>query len=90
MDSFEQAYKQKRKQYKQRIAPNLTPLQFRALKALNNHDTITIIEADKNLGTCAVDRAHGYIKAGIDGRLGDNGNFRPISQEIAVQLQHQL
>ena len=67
-----------------------TSHRYNSEKALNNHNTIAIIEADKNLGTYAVDRAHGYIKAGIDEHLGDKGNYKPISQEIAVQLQHQL
>ena len=90
MDSFKQAYKYKRKQYKRRIAPNLTPLQFRALKALNNHDNITIIEVDKNIGIYIVDRARSYINAGINKHLGDNRNYKTITCKIAVQLQHQL
>ena len=90
MDSFEHAYKHNRRRYKKRIAPNLTPLQFRAMRALNNHDTIAVIEADKNLGTCVIDRAPGYIQPGISEHLGNERNYKQISSETAVRLQHQL
>ena len=60
------------------------------MRALNNHDTIAVIEADKNLGTCVIDRVPGYIQPGINEHFGNERNYKPIFRETAVRLQHQL
>lgn len=56
-----------------RCHPNLTPRKYSLLASFKFHDLYIVIESDKNLGLCILERDY-YIKRCIEEHLGNPAN----------------
>jgi len=69
--------------------PNLTHFQWNLLKYLRRHDKYIVVEADKNLGPCILDRIT-YIQRGCSEHLGDTTTYRKLTETPADTLMRGL
>ena len=87
LDEFEAAVRsaQHNRKLGQRVRPNLSPTQWRLVQFLRKHNLYIVIASDKNLGPCILDRI-AYIKRGCSEHLGNEQNYRIISENAAIHL----
>ncbi len=78
--AFEAAQKQNSKRHK--FKPNLTHAQWTLMRFLRKHNKYIVVEADKNLGPCIMDRSV-YIRRGCIEHLGDERNYKIITKQQA-------
>lgn len=62
---------------------NLSPLSFNLMQYLKNHDHLIVVQGDKNLGPCILDRTF-YIFKGFSEHLGNTRNYK----ELTVKWAH--
>ena len=67
-------FKNKKKNYK-----NLLPNQTAALRWLAEHPEITVWSADKNLGTCVIERDK-YVRLAFRDHLSDNRTYKQLTE----------
>ena len=89
INDFEIAYRLAQRKYNRRRARNLTRKKFRLLCWLFNNDFYIVVDADKNLGPCILERDL-YIRRAIEDHLGNRRNYKIISPETAQRMQHRL
>lgn len=82
LNNFEEAVLNDKQQTKQRrkVYSNLTPYHWDLIESLRNHDDYIIVEADKNLGPCLLDRQV-YIERGCSEHLGNPTNYQEITEQ---------
>ena len=56
---------------------------------LKNHDVYIVVQGDKNLGPCILERRL-YIQRAFSEYLGNDQNYRQISKEGAFNHQREL
>jgi len=80
LNKFEAAveHEKKSKKKRNRILTNLTHQQWAMVDTLRQNDNYIVIEADKNLGPCLLDREV-YIERGCSEHLGNTTNYKQIS-----------
>lgn len=64
---------------------NLTKSQLRLMKFLKDNDKYIIVEGDKNLGPCILDRIQ-YIRRGCLDHLSNTRNYEQLSHRTAYNL----
>ena len=89
INAFVKEFSSTRRRYLKRTAPNLTNKQFRLISDMKNNTIYIIIEADKNLGPCILEREH-YIRRAFEEHLGNERNYKIITKAEAIQLQMDL
>ena len=87
INSFQAAIEAAQHQLSQRrsFKPNLSHSQWTLLEYLRRHDMYIVVEADKNLGPCILDRII-YIRRGCSEHLGNESNYKIISEQEARTL----
>lgn len=85
IDGFEAALRAAQRQHhrRHRVSPNLTAGQWELLRYLRRHDDLIVVEADKNLGPCILDRIV-YIRRGCSEHLGNAQNYQILSKAEAL------
>ena len=86
---FSQDLWRAQKRWRGRHPPNLTPRMFHLLNQFKKCDTYIVIEADKNLGVCILEREY-YIKRAIEEHLGNSSVYKIISKTDANTIQYKL
>ena len=89
INNFERAYRQAQRRYNRRQPGNLTPRKFKLLHWLFNNDIYIVVDSDKGLGPCILLRDL-YIRRAIKDHLGNKKNYKIISPETALRMQHRL
>lgn len=89
MKRFLTSIHRERRRYSKPILSNIFPHHWRLIRHLKNHDQYIVVEADKNLGGCILNRDV-YISRAIQDHLGDSNVYRRISQEEAYDHQKSL
>ena len=74
VSSIARKFKKKKNQH-----PNLLPNQKAALQWLIEHPEITVWSADKNLGTCVIERDE-YIRLAFRDHLSDSRTYRKLTE----------
>jgi len=64
---------------------NLTPAQWELIQFLKRNDMYIVVEADTNLGPCILDRIV-YIRRGISEHIGNERNYRIITEQMANSI----
>ena len=70
LEDFASSLRKAEKRWRSRNHPNLTPRQYQLLLHFRESDEYIIIEADKNLGVCILEREY-YIRRAIEEYLGE-------------------
>ena len=70
LEDFASSLRKAEKRWRSRNRPNLTPRQYQLLLYFRESDEYIIIEADKNLGVCILEREY-YIRRAIEEYLGE-------------------
>lgn len=68
---------------------NLSFRKWNLIQHFKDHDDIIIIEGDKNLGPCILDRSH-YIVRGCQEHLASTRNYRQLTSQQAMTHQRGL
>ena len=91
MNNFEASVKSAQREHYRRhpSKPNLTQAQRSLLELLRRHDKYIVVEADKNLGPCILDRTT-YIRRGCSEHLGNTSNYKIISRRRATTTMRHL
>ena len=91
LDSFEAAVSAAQQQLsrRQKIQVNLSYSQRHLLQYLRRHGRYIVVEADKNLGPCILDRSF-YIRRGCSEHLGNKRNYKIISKTKATTTMKHL
>ena len=91
MRSFQAAIEPEQFTIKRRrtIMSNLNPLQWKLIEYLKCNDYYIVIQADKNLGPCILDRII-YVHRGCSEHLGNERNYKILSKQQAMNLQLSL
>ena len=83
LDEFESKLRQTWRNYQKRLSLfNLTIEQWKLAKRLLRSDSHVVIETDKNLGGCIMDRET-YIVQGILEHLGNKEVYQKLTKEEA-------
>ena len=77
------------KRWRSRHRSNLTPRMYDLLIFFKDSDVYIIIEADKNLGVCILEREY-YIRRAIEEHLGNSAVYKIISKAEANTIQYKL
>ena len=87
LSSFEAAVRaaQFHNSCRQKFKPNLSITQWNLLRYLRRHDKYIVIEADKNLGPCILDRKI-YFERGCLEHLGNRRNYKQLTKQRADTL----
>ena len=64
----------------------MTPRKYSLLASFKFHDLYIVVEADKNLGLCILERSY-YTMRCIEEHLGNSANYKIISKARACTLQ---
>ena len=62
---------------------------YALLISFKEHDVYIVIEADKNLGVCILEREY-YIRRAIEEHLGDSAVYKVITKAQANTIQYKL
>ena len=89
MEDFASSLRKAEKRWRSRKHPNLTPRQYQLLLHFRESNEYIIIEADKNLGVCILEREY-YIHRAIEEHLGDREVYKRISVAEANIIQYKL
>lgn len=91
VSNFCNAVKAEQLQRSRRIKPtrNLTLRQWKLIQFFKDNDRYIVIQGDKNLGPCILDRED-YIHRGCKEHLGNVTNYRQLSQIEAENCQNGL
>ena len=68
---------------------NLTPLRWKLMLQLKNHNVYIVVQGDKNLGPCILERRL-YIEQAFLEYLGNDLNYRQTSKERTFRRQKGL
>jgi hypothetical protein len=77
---------EQQQRYSRPILSNIFPHHWRLIRRLKNHDDYIVVEADKNLGGCILNRDT-YISRTFQDHLGNTEVYRRITQEEAYDHQ---
>ena len=77
------------KRWRSRHRSNLTPRMHDLLIFFKDSDIYIIIEADKNLGVCILEREY-YVRRAIEEHLGNSAVYKIISKAEANTIQYKL
>ena len=86
---FEYDVIQRRKKYLRTTIPNIFPRHSMLAKDLRQHDNFIVVEADKNLGGCILERDT-YIKRAISEHLSNTSVYRLLDDREAHTLQRKM
>ena len=89
MEDFASDVRKAEKRWRSRNHPNLTPRQYQLLLYFKESNKYIIIEADKNLGVCILEREY-YIRRAIEEHLGDSKVYKIITIQEANTIQYKL
>ena len=89
LEDFASSLRKAERRWRSRNHPNLTPRQYQLLLYFRESDEYIIIEADKNLGVCILEREY-YIRRAIEEHLGDREVYKRISIAEANTIQYKL
>lgn len=91
MNKFERDVltEQKFCQRKRKQILNISVLQWELIQSLRKNDEYIVVEGDKNLGPCILERDH-YIKRGCLDHLGNSTNYRELSMNEAMLQMRKL
>ena len=89
LTNFTTALTSAQRRYQSSNPPNLTPRQRHLLTTFKESDTYIVIEADKNLGPCILERDD-YIRRCIEEHLGDAKTYKIVSNARAGTIQSML
>ena len=89
LTNFERELCRRQVKYKRLTLSNLTLSQWKLTEQLNNNDYHIVIEADKNLGGCILDRAV-YNTRAIKEHLGNTTVYQLLTKTQAHQRNHVL
>jgi hypothetical protein len=83
--NFQEAVQREQLQLSRRRQPrcNLTQRQWNLINFFKDNDKFIIVQGDKNLGPCILDRKY-YIYRGIQEHLGNETNYRQVSKAWAT------
>ena len=62
---------------------NLTPRQWNLVKLFKNNDKYIVVQGDKNLGPCIIERKE-YILRGCKEHLGNKTNYQQLTKDQAI------
>lgn len=86
--NFECDLRAKQKRYNKPTLSNLKKSQWEQTKTLKNHDEYIVIEADKNLGGCILNRPI-YNGKGVSEHLGNTNVYKPLTK-IQAMNRHRI
>ena len=89
LEDFASSLRKAEKRWRSRNHPNLTPRQYKLLLCFKESDEYIIIEADKNLGVCILERDY-YIRRAIEEHLGNSKVYKRITIPEANTIQYKL
>ena len=89
LERFFTSLRRAQKRWRSRHRPNLTPRMYKLLLSFKEHDVYIVIEADKNLGVCILEREY-YIRRAIEEHLGDSAVYKVITKAQANTIQYKL
>ena len=86
LDNFEARLKQEHAKFQRKSLPNITPLQKQALNKLIKHPKFIVLQADKNMGVCVLDREN-FIKQALQEHLDDKKPYQILTAAQASAKQ---
>ena len=89
LEDFSSDLRRAERRWRSHHRPNLTPRQHQLLLTLKNSDDYIVIEADKNLGVCILERDY-YIRRAVEEHLGNAEVYKQITKAEANTIQYKL
>ena len=89
IEAFETNVRRAQAQFNKKHAKNISTRKYQLVISFRQHDRYIIIEADKNLGSCILERET-YTRRALEEQLGNANNYQHITRARAATIQQKL